>query len=384
MEFIQRVYSRLTRFPGQLKSKIVATYNRIPIPWSIDRVLLLLGAMSRTIESIAGRDDEDGLKESVRKRNLFLRRLWCWFITSFVIFGNVLRFGICWFFDSPETAQLLGDISSVLGGQRELHLMGYTNYALQLLFLWLSYLQEEWKPNSPIFNPFIVMRFPEEHAKFGLTEEMVRKMRARFKLSSFAALSGVILFFPPCAVSAFFFWYKTHGLDSLLQPWTFSMIVLYLVWCAAVSSNILYTLSIFHLTCYMFFLRFRKTQADLVTLMKPGRWSEHQMRHTLDYYADTCRQVERYNKFWSRYVGVCYITYTMLAALLLFIVLFSDVRFSGKLFWFPVLIDLIVYVAFLAYSGDIVSRNAFKVYVPLNSLAARFSKATDLSLKVRK
>lgn len=119
--------------------------------------------------------------------------------------------------------------------------------------------------------------------------------------------------------------------------------------------------ALFHLTCYMFGLRLKSFQMSLNYLVRKGR--SYSRRHLakeieskLAEFADLCRRIEKYNRFWKGFLGIAYYVHVFVCATLVFVVFFAPVSVLGKVIWFMVMVAHAICIAFLAYSGDIVSR----------------------------
>src|SRR5581483_11189871 len=82
-------------------------------------------------------------------------------------------------------------------------------------------------------------------------------------------------------------------------------------------------------------------------------------------------EIELYNRTWSQYVAVSYLTFILFESLYSVALFFDkDPIFWRKWMHSLFFVNLAISLAFLAYSGDIVTRTVFKsFYTSLNTLA---------------
>ena len=124
----------------------------------------------------------------------------------------------------------------------------------------------------------------------------------------------------------------------------------------------------FYIACFMFKKKFQEITKDVKNILDSPFIRFSKVREILLDYGVTCRYVEKYNHFWRKFLGLDYFMLTLLA---------SCVLFSGYLEINPqripyltnILFANILMLAFLAYSGDIVSRGVHSPYRALHKLA---------------
>lgn len=189
---------------------------------------------------------------------------------------------------------------------------------------------------------------------------MISKLRLRHKLAVLNVFSAV--FWSGCCGIVFsgVLWYFKHG-NNVFHPWSIAVTILACAWGANVASNVYYSFALFHLTCYMIGLRLSAFQLSLNHLVKTAhryniRRRAAVIKSKLIEYAELCRIIEKFNGFWKVFLGIAYNFYVFIVAVLIFVVLFAPIPDLSKKMWFVIQVAQAMCIAFLAYSGDIVSR----------------------------
>lgn len=230
-------------------------------------------------------------------------------------------------------------------------------------------------------------------------------MRVRYNLGAIS-----ILYFAMwgclCATAfAVLMWYIHFGDQAFANRWVYVMMVHTIVWGFLCPYQICYLFLLFHVTCYMFGLqldRFHRDIAELKSTFKT-KLGHLKLNRLLNKYLEICQDIQAVNKFWSGFLGMSYFIYLTIFTILVFNVFFAVIPSLTKWMWSGLVLCQMQILAFIAYSGDIVSRKvtkhflfnnflyrfnffvslkAFKPYVLLASIHAKENLPLRLKLKV--
>ena len=95
-------------------------------------------------------------------------------------------------------------------------------------------------------------------------------------------------------------------------------------------------------------------------------------------YIEICASIEKYNEFWKYIVGVNYFAYITNFVILMFNIFVAPIPDLSKKLWAGLWVMQGLSLVFIAYSGDIVSRKAYKPYQSFQTLVRM---TTDLRVK---
>lgn len=98
----------------------------------------------------------------------------------------------------------------------------------------------------------------------------------------------------------------------------------------------------------------------------------------LNEYIEVCASVQKYNDFWKHIVGIDYFAYIANFIILMFNVFVAPIPDLSKKMWAGIWLMQGLALVFIAYSGDIVSRKAYK---PYRNFQALFRKTNSLKAK---
>ena len=135
----------------------------------------------------------------------------------------------------------------------------------------------------------------------------------------------------------------------------------------------------------MFSLQFDELDQQLEDLLNKKRsqvFKQNKLNQILNNYCETASKVKKCNEFWRIFLLGAYFVYIALVTMLLYVVLYAEGNEFGKIAMSSKMVISIVCLAFLAFSGDIVSRKAHKSYVKLCSITVRNKFSLKLQSKV--
>lgn len=186
----------------------------------------------------------------------------------------------------------------------------------------------------------------------------MRKLRIRYNLgASCVAFFGV--WGGLCALAfAGLTWYWTFGIDAF-DGWIIFMTTYSTVWAIICPVQLLFQFLMVHVCCYMFGLRLDRNLRD-IRLIKPianSKRGHRMLAKALDDFIEICDDIQKYNKFWSSFLGWAYFIYITNFTILVYDVIFAPgLPPLTRRMWAGFVVGLAEVLCFLAYSGDIVSR----------------------------
>jgi len=347
------------------------TFEKLPVPYSVDRILAFSGSMTRTIEEIAKVNDNKQENGSyLTKRSFRLTILW---YSNIALALNLIRFIFWGFFYSPTSIFWLHDFEDIYMVNRR---FGICSFSLLCCYAWIInigiHLEEELaiQGKSKLFELFVAIRYPHLAPNFGISKLAIKSIRFVYKIGTlffyqafvFGSINGIIC--------AYILWSQKYG-DIWKNPWSIMMISQTCIWSFNVVITFFYVIFLFFLTCYMFRFKLIELSLKFKKISKSNEINVTEVEQLLICYGKVCREIELYNRTWNRYVALVYLSFILIESLYSVSLFFDKdplvwrmLMHKGFFFYFA------IGLAFLAYSGDIVSRTVFKAfYTSLNTLA---------------
>lgn len=187
----------------------------------------------------------------------------------------------------------------------------------------------------------------------------MRKLRIRYNLGAicvvFFGFWGSLCALAFCGVM----WYLYFGFVPFTQKWTYVMLTHTMVWGFMCPFILCYQFLLLHITCYMFGLRLDRFLEKVKQLKKNnqnGKEINLKLKSLLQEYLEIVKDIQKANEFWSKFLGIAYFIYITNFTILLFDSVFANIPIITKWMWGGFVVCLGQILAFMSYSGDIVSR----------------------------
>jgi hypothetical protein len=294
-------------------------------------------------------------------------RWYSWFIAIFVCFGSAARFAATLYCQSVKCSIHSFNYRSL---SRNPQLVIFLNMIIAIatcyravLFNWANY-----DDNAGII--WDIVRLDDQvREKYGLSVQLLKKVKKRSRIGSFFCVFFAVEIVILVTLRSIIIRVLRLGIHRFLS--VFNVLILIQILFSGI-----YTVSIiclpfvmFYTTCFMFKMKFQEITKDVENILEePYLIHVSRVREILVDYAATCRFVEKYNHFWCKFLGFDYFVWILLTSSVL---LWSYIEKNsfGISTSINTLFIIISMLAFLAYSGDIVTRSVHSPYRALNKLA---------------
>jgi len=367
----QQIKKLITLVKNYIYELLKKTFEKLAVPYSIDRNLAFCGAMARTIEDIA--KVEDNIEENgsyLTKRGFRLTMFWYLNIVQAL---TLIRY-ISWaFIYTPASIFWLHDHANIYMVQREFSIfVFFSSCCYPCIINMAIHLEEELaiQGKSKLFELFVAIRYPHLAPNFGISKLAIKSIRFVYKIGTLFLYQTFVLgpltgFICTCVL-----WSQKYG-DIWKNPWSIMMISQTCVWGLRPAISSFYVIFFFFLTCYMFHFKLIELSLKFKKISKSNEINVTEVEQLLICYGKVCREIELYNRTWNRYVALSYLFFIIVESLINVSLFFDkDPLVWRKFMHMWICIDFGIALAFLAYSGDIVSRTVFKAfYTSLNTLA---------------
>ena len=148
---------------------------------------------------------------------------------------------------------------------------------------------------------------------------------------------------------------------------------LFLAWAHYFWNNVLFQFLVFHIICLYLKIKINRLNESLSEMKRRKRFVR--IKETLQSFNSLYSEINEYNKtFWSKFLGVFWLTYGLNIVMYLYITLFIPMAFFILIILIYVMIVIIISFLFIIITASSVTYSANKSYKTMNSLYVSYFK----------